>query len=77
MHLLLRVNLRSFRERAGLSQAELARRAGVPQPAISRLEAGRTPTVRLEHLARLAAVLGVKRPGDLLGSVPKPKSRRR
>lgn len=28
------------RERAGLSQAEVARRMGVPQPAVVRLEAG-------------------------------------
>lgn len=73
----LLVNLRPFRERAGLSQAELARRAGVPQPSISRYETGTAPTVRLEHLARLAAVLGVRRPGDLLGPAPKPKRARR
>jgi transcriptional regulator with XRE-family HTH domain len=73
----LRVNLRPFRERAGLSQSELARRSGVPQPAISRYEAGGTPTIRLEHLARLAAALGVRRPGDLLAATPKTKRGRR
>jgi len=32
--------LRTARRRAGLSQSELARRSGVPQPAISAYEAG-------------------------------------
>ena len=42
------------RVRAGLSQRELARRAGVPQPAISRIERGRvSPTV--DTLERLLA----------------------
>ncbi len=69
------VRLRALRERAGLSQAELARRSGVPQPTISRLEAG-AGAVRLEHLALLAAALGIKRPGDLLALVPKVGRRR-
>lgn len=72
----LRLNLRPFRERAGLSQAELARRSGVPQPSISRYETGTAPTVRLEHLARIAAVLGVRQPGDLLRAAPKKKRAR-
>ncbi len=33
--------LRMARRRAGLTQRELARRAGVPQPTVSRIEAGR------------------------------------
>ena len=32
--------LRMARRRAGLSQRELARRAGVPQPTVSRIERG-------------------------------------
>jgi transcriptional regulator with XRE-family HTH domain len=69
------LRLRQARERAGLSQAELARRSGVPQPTISRLEAGAT-AVRLEHLARLAAALSIKRPGDLLRLVRESGRRR-
>jgi transcriptional regulator with XRE-family HTH domain len=68
------VNLRPFRERAGLSQAELARRARVSQSIISRLEAGQTPAVTLANLDRLAATLGVA-PGRLL--VRRPARRRR
>ncbi len=49
--------LRLARTRAGLTQRELARRAGTSQPAIARLERGQTsPT--LATVARLAAVAG-------------------
>lgn len=41
--------LLAFRTESGLSQAELARRCGVSQPAIARLEAG-------EHEPRLATL---------------------
>ncbi len=46
--------LRMARRRAGLSQRELARRAGIPQPTISRIERGRlSPTLdTLEPLVR-------------------------
>ncbi|MEK7945745.1 helix-turn-helix transcriptional regulator [Pigmentiphaga sp. YJ18] len=42
---------------AGLSQSEIARRSGIPQPRISRWEGGATPTgaddaLRLAQLAR-------------------------
>ena len=67
------LRLRYFRERAGLSQYRLARLAQVPQSTISRLEAGKTPAIDLRQLERLADVLGVKRPGDLLLRVAKPK----
>ena len=48
-----------LRARAGLSQAELAERAGVSQPLIARLEKGdsrRTPT--FDTIFRLLKVLG-------------------
>jgi DNA-binding XRE family transcriptional regulator len=46
------------REKAGISQAEVARRMGVPQPAIVRLEAG-THSPTLSTLARYASAIGV------------------
>jgi DNA-binding XRE family transcriptional regulator len=46
------------RSRAGLSQVEVARRMGVPQPAIVRLEAG-THSPTLSTLARYASAIGV------------------
>jgi transcriptional regulator with XRE-family HTH domain len=60
--------IREARERHGLTQAELARRAGTTQTAISRLEAGgRSPSV--ETLGRLVACMGERielgtRPAD-------------
>jgi transcriptional regulator with XRE-family HTH domain len=50
--------VRRSRSDAGLSGAELARRAGVPQPSVSRVEAGR----RLEDVAvveRLVSALAL------------------
>jgi transcriptional regulator with XRE-family HTH domain len=52
----LSATLRERRRQLGLSQAELARRAGMTQPGISRVELGdTTPTLPL--LARLAEAL--------------------
>ena len=51
-------SLIAARTKAGLSQAEVARRMGVPQPAIVRLEAG-THSPTLTTLARYASAIGV------------------
>jgi transcriptional regulator with XRE-family HTH domain len=49
--------LREARQRAGLSQKELAKRAGTSQPAVARLEAGQaSPT--LATLERLVGAAG-------------------
>lgn len=51
--------LRTARRRAGLTQRELARRSGVPQPTVSRIESGRvSPTYDL--LNRLLAGCGLE-----------------
>jgi transcriptional regulator with XRE-family HTH domain len=49
--------VRQLRERAGLSQQELAVRSGTSQPAIARLESGRS-VPSLATLQRLAAAAG-------------------
>jgi DNA-binding Xre family transcriptional regulator len=51
--------LEELRINRGWSQAELARQSGVPQPTISRLESGKTRTIDLDNLERLANALGV------------------
>jgi transcriptional regulator with XRE-family HTH domain len=52
----LRHLVREARKRAGLAQAELARRAGVPQSTVGRIESGaRVPSTDLvERLVRAA-----------------------
>jgi transcriptional regulator with XRE-family HTH domain len=49
--------VREARKRAGLSQAELAARAGTTQSAIARLESGRTSPA-LEQVERLLRLCG-------------------
>lgn len=51
--------LRELRIKRGISQNELARRAGVKQSVISYIENGRTKHPRIDTLTALAAVLGV------------------
>lgn len=51
--------IRNFRQKKGLSQAQLAERVGVDQSQISRMENGDvSPT--LKTLGKIADVLGVK-----------------
>jgi DNA-binding XRE family transcriptional regulator len=55
--------IKVLREKAGLSQSELAKRAGIPQPHLSRLEnAEHSPTHKT--LSRIAKALGIP-VGDL------------
>lgn len=56
----LELNLRKYRERKGLTQAELAKLAAVRQAAISDIETGKRRSVDLDALERIAKVLGVK-----------------
>lgn len=54
--MILRSLVREARKRAGLTQTELGRRAGVPQSTVARVESGaRTPSTDLvERLVRAA-----------------------
>ena len=50
--------IREARQRAGLTQTELAERAGLLQPAIARWEAGRT-AVSVDDVVRLVRLCGL------------------
>lgn len=60
-------NLRAIRERAALSQDELAERAGIARHNVSRLENGQA--AQYKTLRKLAAALDVT-PGELIGDPP-------
>ena len=65
--LVLRV--RQLREALGLTQAELAERAGVRRATVNRIENARVTAIDLQVLERLADVLRVE-PGFILVRVP-------
>jgi DNA-binding XRE family transcriptional regulator len=50
--------LRQERERQGLTLAQMSRRAGIDQAALSRLETGKNTNPTLDTLVRAAAALG-------------------
>jgi transcriptional regulator with XRE-family HTH domain len=70
------LNLKFHREKARLTQAELAKAAGVRQATISDLETGKSRRVELDLLDRLAKVLGVKAPALFEYTPDKPKRKR-
>lgn len=53
-------DLVALREERGLTQVQLAQRAGVKQPIISKIESGRARNIELKTLARLAEALGAR-----------------
>ena len=61
----LMLDIRRVREHRGLTQVELAERAGVRQATISAIENAQTSGVEFDVLARLAEALGVE-PGSLI-----------
>lgn len=61
----LTLRIRELREVKDWSQAELARRSGVDQAIISRLERGETQSINLPNLEKLAKALGCD-PGYLI-----------
>ena len=65
--LVLRV--RQLREALGLTQAELAERAGVRRATVNRIENARVTAIDLEVLERLADALRVE-PGFILVRAP-------
>lgn len=64
------LRVRELREKRGWSQSELARRSGVTQQTISRIEARQTAAVAFDVLERLGDALDVH-PGGLIQRVRK------
>ncbi len=60
------LKLKELRTAAGLTQIELAKRAGVRQATISALEGGNARRLDLAVVERLAKALKLKRATDLL-----------
>src|SRR5438132_1625074 len=54
----LLAGLKKTREAAGLTLAEVSKRCGIDQPALSRLENGQNPNPTVETLWKYAAALG-------------------
>ena len=53
------IRIEDLRNGRGWSQAELARKSGVPQATISRIEAGKTAGISFDTLEKLAKALEV------------------
>jgi transcriptional regulator with XRE-family HTH domain len=69
------LRLRAVRERAGLTQSQLALNADVPQSRISEIERGVIKHLSLDVLDRLARALDVE-PGSLIiRTAAKPRTR--
>jgi transcriptional regulator with XRE-family HTH domain len=54
------LRLRELREAKDVSQVELARRSGVPQPTISKLEHGELTSISFAQLEALAEALLIR-----------------
>jgi ribosome-binding protein aMBF1 (putative translation factor) len=62
--------IRSERQRQNLTLEQLAEKAGLDAPALSRIETGRNPNPTVETLSRLARALGKTLSVQLLDSTP-------
>jgi len=56
----LEQDLAALREQRGLTQVQLAERAGVTQAMLSKLESGKARNLELRTLVKIAAALGAK-----------------
>ena len=71
----IQIQLRELRKAKGLTQVQLAKKTGIDQSAISRIENGETSGMDFSVIDRLCAALGCE-PGALLERV-KPTRRKR
>jgi transcriptional regulator with XRE-family HTH domain len=74
--LMLHQRVADLREEAGLTQAELAKRTGVSQPMIAKLESGRADNLTLRTFIRYSLALGYAPRVDFVPIVPAKSPRR-
>jgi len=64
--MMIEQKLAVLRRERGMTQAQLAKRLGVSQPHIAKLEAGRAKNIELRTLCRWATALGAKLTVDVV-----------
>ena len=52
-------NVKKFRQQAGLSQDQMARKAGIPYSTYLKIENGTTPNPSIQNVLNIADALGI------------------
>jgi len=52
-------NIKKYRQKSGLSQDQLARKAGIPYSTFLKIESGYTPNPSIQAVLNIAEALGV------------------
>lgn len=73
--MMIEEKLVALRSQRGMTQAQLARRLGVSQPHIAKLEAGRAKNIELHTLCRWATALGAKLTVDVVPNASRKRKR--
>jgi len=73
--MMIEQKLAALRSKRGMTQAQLAKRLGVSQPHIAKLEAGRAKNIELHTLYRWATALGAKLTVDVSPNAARKRRR--
>jgi len=73
--MMIEQRLAALRAQRGMTQAQLAKRLGVSQPHIAKLEAGRAKNIELHTLCRWATALGAKLTVDVVPNGARKRKR--
>ena len=73
--MMIEQKLAALRTQRGMTQAQLAKRLGVSQPHIAKLEAGRAKNIELQTLCRWATALGAKLTLDVVPNGARKRKR--
>jgi transcriptional regulator with XRE-family HTH domain len=65
-------NVKEFRQRAGMSQDQMARKAGIPYSTYLKIENGTTPNPSIQNVLNITDALGISL-DELVGRKP-PRS---